>query len=100
MPTELSADEVLRIATLARLDLTADEQRLFARQLADVLTYADQLRQVDTTGTSPTAHALTSVTPLRADALEPSLARRDALANAPEADLERGLFKVPRVIGG
>ncbi len=43
-------DDVERIAELARLALTDDERALFARQLADILAYAEQMQQVDTSG--------------------------------------------------
>jgi aspartyl-tRNA(Asn)/glutamyl-tRNA(Gln) amidotransferase subunit C len=100
MSAPLSHDEVNRIAALANLALTDRERDLFARQLADILEYAAELRQVDTSGVPPTSHALAEETLLRADEPVPCLPRADALANAPDAAREAGLFKVPRVIGG
>jgi aspartyl-tRNA(Asn)/glutamyl-tRNA(Gln) amidotransferase subunit C len=94
----LSRDDVLRIAELARLELTPDEVDLFTRQLAAILDYVEQIRALDTTGVTPTAHAMNR--PLeREDVPQPTLARSDALANAPDAATEAGLFKVPRVFG-
>ena len=46
----LTIADVERIAALAHLDLTADEKTRFARQLADILDYAQQLQAVNTTG--------------------------------------------------
>ena len=46
----LTVADVERIAALARLELTEDEKHLFTRQLADILSYAEQLQAVDTTG--------------------------------------------------
>jgi aspartyl-tRNA(Asn)/glutamyl-tRNA(Gln) amidotransferase subunit C len=100
MSTPLSHDEVNRIAALANLALTDRERDLFARQLADILAYAGELLQVDTQGVPPTSHALAEETMLREDVAVPSLSRAEALANAPDASREAGLFKVPRVIGG
>jgi aspartyl-tRNA(Asn)/glutamyl-tRNA(Gln) amidotransferase subunit C len=98
MSAALSREEALRIAELARLELTADEVALFTRQLADILTYVTQIQTLDTTGVAPTSHVMQRPVE-RADEPAPSLSRTAALANAPEAALEAGLFKVPRVIG-
>ena len=48
-------DEVAAIAALANLELDDDELDLFARQLGDILAYADEVQQIDTTGVPPTA---------------------------------------------
>ena len=99
MPSTLAPDEVERIARLARLAITAGERDLFARQLTSILQYAEQLREVDTAGVPPTSHPLALSAPLREDETRPSLPRDEALVRAPEADLDAGLFKVPRVLG-
>jgi aspartyl-tRNA(Asn)/glutamyl-tRNA(Gln) amidotransferase subunit C len=99
MSSTLSQDEVGRIAQLARLALSGDELTLFARQLAGILEYVEQLRQVDTSGVEPTSHPLALTAALRDDQLRPSLDRHEALRAAPEPDDEAGLFKVPRVLG-
>jgi aspartyl-tRNA(Asn)/glutamyl-tRNA(Gln) amidotransferase subunit C len=91
--------EVQRIAELASLELDDQEEQAFARQIADVLSYVDALRRVDTTGVTPTAHAGASGPRERDDEPRPCLAREDALRAAPNGDPEAGLFKVPRVIG-
>lgn len=97
MSNLLTIAEVERIAALARLELTDEEKQLFARQLADILTYVEQIRKVDTTDVAPTSHVLAHRSELREDIVRESLPRSSALANAPLAG--EGLFKVPRVIG-
>lgn len=98
MPPALSHQDVLRIAELARLELTADEVALFARQLAEILEYVEQIQALDTTGVPPTSHVMHR--PIeREDAPHATLPRTMALANAPDAATEAGLFKVPRVMG-
>src|SRR5438270_693626 len=99
MPSALTHEEVAKIAALASLELDAAEIDLFARQLGDILAYADEVQQIDTTGVPPTASVITRHAADRADELRPSLDRDDALANAPDAALDAGLFRVPRVIG-
>jgi len=99
MSSALAPEEVERIARLARLSLSTGERDLFARQLTGILQYAEQLREVDTTGVPPTSHPLALSSPLRDDESRPSLPRTDALRGAPDADAAAGLFKVPRVLG-
>ena|SRR6266851_1271585 len=98
MPGGFTREEVLAVAALANLDLEPTEVDLFARQLAEILGYADQVQQVDTTGVPPTAHVLTQHASDRPDEVTPCLDRSEALAAAPEAG-GKGFFKVPRVIG-
>jgi aspartyl-tRNA(Asn)/glutamyl-tRNA(Gln) amidotransferase subunit C len=94
----LTIADVERIAALAHLELSADEKALFTRQLADILAYAEQVQAVDTSGVPATAHVLAERIE-RGDEPRDSLPRDEALANAPDADREAGLFRVPRVIG-
>jgi aspartyl-tRNA(Asn)/glutamyl-tRNA(Gln) amidotransferase subunit C len=98
MSVALNRDEVVRIATLARLELTTDELELFTHQLGDILEYVAQIQGLDTTGVAPTSHVLNRPVE-RDDAVGASLRPDDVLANAPEAARAAGLFKVPRVIG-
>ena len=99
----LTVADVERIAALAHLELTDDEKQLFTRQLADILNYAEQLQAIDTTGVPATAHVNAvegaSAGVERPDEPRPSLSTGDALANAPDAAPDAGLFRVPRVIG-
>jgi aspartyl-tRNA(Asn)/glutamyl-tRNA(Gln) amidotransferase subunit C len=99
MPAAFTREDVEAIAALANLELDSSELELFARHMREFLAYADQVRQVDTSGVAPTAFVARERHTERSDAVAPSLDRRDALANAPEADVVAGLFKVPRVLG-
>jgi aspartyl-tRNA(Asn)/glutamyl-tRNA(Gln) amidotransferase subunit C len=96
--SSLNRQDVQRIADLARLELTAEELDLFTRQLGDILTYVEQIRALDTTGVAPTSQVLNHPVD-RDDVPAATLSREDLLGNAPDAALESGLFKVPRVIG-
>ena len=96
----LSLEEVERIAQLARLALTDAEKELFARQLADILTYAEQLQALDTSGVPATAHVHPDLQAERDDTPRPSLPTAEGIANAPDPGSSIGLFRVPRVIGG
>ena len=96
--SSLTIADVERIAALAHLELTDEEKRLFTRQLADILSYAEQLQALDTAGVPATAHVALAARE-RDDVPAGSLPVEAALANAPDAALEAGLFRVPRVIG-
>ena len=98
MASKLTRDDLLRVAELARLELSEAEVELFTRQLDDILGYAEQVQGIDTTGVPPTSHALAVDGAWRADTPHASLPMTDTLANAPSASREAGLFKVPKVL--
>jgi len=98
MASTLTRDEVLRIAALARLELSEAEIATFTRQLADILTYVEALQQADTTGIPATSHVFTTETAWRDDTSAPSLDRATVLAEAPDAEVAAGLFRVPKVL--
>jgi aspartyl-tRNA(Asn)/glutamyl-tRNA(Gln) amidotransferase subunit C len=98
MPAEFSRADVERIARLARLELTEHEKTLLTPQLGAFLAYADEVQQIVTTGVPPTSHPLASHGMWRDDAADACLERSEAIAEAPDGDAARGLFKVPRVL--
>jgi aspartyl-tRNA(Asn)/glutamyl-tRNA(Gln) amidotransferase subunit C len=91
MPAEFSRDQVAAIAALANLQLDPAEIELFARQLRDILAYAEEVQRADTAGVPPTAAVGAGESADRDDRVLPSL---DIAAS-----LDGGFFKVPRVIG-
>lgn len=98
MSSPLTRDDVLRIASLAHLELTDAEVDLFGGQLAAILTFAEDIQQADTSGVAPTAHPIPIAAFTRDDEPVPSVDRRTVLEQAPDAALEAGLFKVPKVL--
>ena len=99
MPALFTREDVAKIAALANLELDSAEMDLFARQLGEFLSYAEAVQQVDTAGIAPTASVLARQDADRPDEVRPCLDRDAALANAPDAALDAGFFRVPRVIG-
>lgn len=98
MSEKLRADDVRSVAHLARLKLSDEEVERFTQQLGDVLTYVEQLNEVDTADVEPMAHAIELSNVLRADEPQESLPRDAALANAPQTD---GIyFLVPQILEG
>ncbi|HTN53324.1 MAG TPA: Asp-tRNA(Asn)/Glu-tRNA(Gln) amidotransferase subunit GatC [Anaeromyxobacter sp.] len=93
----LTLEEVRRIAALARLSLSPEEERTFAGQLSAILDHVAQLRELDVSGVEPMTHALAGeAPPPREDVILPCLSPEEALAAAPAR--EGTAFKVPRII--
>jgi aspartyl-tRNA(Asn)/glutamyl-tRNA(Gln) amidotransferase subunit C len=82
----ISRDQVIKIAELAKLTLTADEINVFQGQLSDILNYAAVLQQVDTTNIPPTTSAIPLQNVMRPDEIKLSLENEAALYNAPDSD--------------
>ena len=98
----ITQNEVEKIAELANLELTGEEKISLSNQLAAIVEYIDQLKELDTTAITPwqqqsVGEMSTSFT-TREDLVEPCLGQQKALDQAPDPD--EGHFRVPRVIGG
>jgi aspartyl-tRNA(Asn)/glutamyl-tRNA(Gln) amidotransferase subunit C len=93
---KISAQDVLHVANLARLQLDAESLKTYSQQLDAVLSYMDLLNEVDTSDVAPTSHAIALTNAFRDDQPAAQLSRREGLANAPQA--EEGCFLVPKVI--
>ncbi len=93
---EISKEQVEHVARLARLEVSENEKAMFARQLSGILTYMDQLKELDTKGVEPTATVLPTDNVFRDDNVRPSLPQEKALANAP--DQADGFFRVPKIL--
>lgn len=83
------------VAKLARLNLTAEETRLYQEQLGRVLAYAEKLREVDVSEVETAAHAVPMFNVFRQDAARDWFTAEEALSNAPRQ--ANGLFIVPKV---
>lgn len=92
----LTAADVAKIAHLARLELTADEEGQVTARLNDILGLIDRLQAADTTGTKPMAHPMDATQPLRDDVVTETN-HRDAYQKIAPAT-EAGLYLVPKVI--
>lgn len=92
--------DVSYVASLAHLDLTADEHSRMVRDLNSILGFIESLNELDTKDVPPMAQvAAAEASPtgtLREDALLPCLSHQAALKNSPQPDVN--FFKVPKVI--
>ena len=93
----ISREEVGKVSLLGRLLLSEEELETMTAQLGQILDYMQLLREVDTEGVEPMAHALDVSDIFRTDEIRPSLDREQALANAPHRDTE--CYLVPAVLG-
>jgi len=100
----VTIDDVRRVAELANLELTLEEEPRMQRDLNAILAHIAQLNELDTAGVpamSQVGEMLGGIvddagTSLREDAVRPSLERSIVMAAAPESDGR--FFKVPKVI--
>ena len=88
--------DVRYVAKLARISLTDSEAAMFQEQLADVLAYADKLREVDVSDVEASAHASPIFNVFREDEARAWFTPDEALSNAPRQ--ANGLFVVPKVV--
>ena len=93
---EISREDVLHVANLARLHLTDDEVDRMLAQLSKILEAIETLRDVDTSHVGPTASVIQLENVMRDDVARPGMAREAALANAPLRD--DPFLRVPTVL--
>jgi len=84
------------LANLSRLSFTETEKTEIKGDLQRMIAFVEKLQEVDTTGTAPLLHMTDAINVYREDAVKGSIAREDAMRNAPETD--GTFFKVPKVI--
>ena len=93
---KLSREEVQRVAILARLRLTPEEQSSLTEELDRILGYMDKLNQLDTAEVELFSHAPNITNTLREDQVTNRPNADALLANAPDRD--GTFFKVPKII--
>jgi len=92
----VSKDDVLYTAALARLEFTECESESLQRDLNSILKHFEKLSELDTSNILPTAYIFNVKRELREDEVLPSLRREEALSNA--KFIMDGCFKVPKII--
>jgi aspartyl-tRNA(Asn)/glutamyl-tRNA(Gln) amidotransferase subunit C len=89
----ISRDEVLKVARLARLELSDADVARFQEQLSAILEAVSKVSELDLSDVPPTAHPLEIQNAWAEDEPEPCLTHDEAFANAPDRDGD--LFRVP-----
>lgn len=92
----INREQVRKVANLARLELTAQEEEQFTFQLGSILEYVEQLGELDVSNVPPTTRAIDLSNVTREDKLQPYLDREAILRSAPQQ--EGDFFKVPKIL--
>lgn len=92
----ITKEQVQHVAHLARLTFTEDEIGTFTKQLEDIISFAEELNELNTDAVEETTHVLDMSNVLRDDLVRDWLTREQALKNAP--DQQAGQVKVPAVL--
>jgi aspartyl-tRNA(Asn)/glutamyl-tRNA(Gln) amidotransferase subunit C len=92
--------DIEKVAQLAHLELAEEELKTFGPQMAEIVSYVEQLNEIDTTNVEPAIGGLTpegeKTHSSRDDEIYGSLGQKTALAEAPDA--AAGHFRVPKVL--
>ncbi|KGX88226.1 Asp-tRNA(Asn)/Glu-tRNA(Gln) amidotransferase subunit GatC [Pontibacillus litoralis] len=94
--SRISKEQVKHVANLARLHVTEDEADMFAKQLDDIISFAEQLNELDTDNVAPTTHVLDLKNVMRKDEPKHWITQEEALKNAPET--QDGQIRVPSIL--
>lgn len=92
----IDREQVRKVALLARLELTAEQEEQFTSQLSSILEYFEQLSELDVSDVEPTTRAIDVNNVTRSDELQPFRDRLAILDSAP--DQEGDFFKVPKIL--
>lgn len=93
---KVTREDLKNVAVLSRLAIAEDKADGYIAQMDAILSYMDNLSEINTDAVKPTTYALPMENVFREDVVKPSLDRERALSNAPLK--EGGYFKVPRVL--
>lgn len=98
MTTSVSAQDVARVAAVAKVTLTPDEQKSFADGFTATLAVVDKFNELDVSKTPPTHHVTGEENDFRDDVVDEKrmFTQEEALANAPRS--YNGFFVVDQVI--
>jgi aspartyl-tRNA(Asn)/glutamyl-tRNA(Gln) amidotransferase subunit C len=95
---DLTRDDILNLARLARISLTGDEVDEFSTEFSEILKYVEQLNAVDTTGLLPTSQVTGLLDVTRPDEIaDYGYDPASLLKNVPTT--QGDLIKVKRMIG-
>ena len=94
--TKISSSDVRKVAQLARLELPDDQIEKYTEEIAEILSYIDQLQEIDTKNIPPTTRAVEVVNAMREDLVDVNCSREDILNQAPHR--EGDFFRVPKIL--
>jgi aspartyl-tRNA(Asn)/glutamyl-tRNA(Gln) amidotransferase subunit C len=92
----LTREEIIKIATLSRIELTEAEVEKFQKDLSTVLDYVEELKKVDVEGLEEVSQVTGLVNVQREDVAHESPIREEIFSQAPE--MKDGYFKVKAIL--
>ncbi len=93
---KLTIEDTKKIAKLARINLSNNEEIKFTVQLNNMLNHFKKISELNTDEVEPRTHPTEIVNSFRDDIVKPSLSKEDVLKNAPHK--KDGYFKAPRIV--
>lgn len=94
--SRISSEQVKHVANLARLSISEEEAETFTKQLDAMISFAEQLNELNTDHVEPTSHVLDMKNVMREDIAQEGLSQNEVLKNTP--DHQDGQVKVPSII--
>jgi aspartyl-tRNA(Asn)/glutamyl-tRNA(Gln) amidotransferase subunit C len=96
--SEISRDDVMKLAKLSRLALSEDEVAKYVGEVSTILTFVDQLSSINTDGVEPTYQVNYLHNVMRSDEIvDYGTTKESLMSNAPST--KDGMFKVRRMVG-
>lgn len=87
---KLTSEEVKKVAKLANLPITPDQEEKYSEQLSKILGYIEKLDQADTEGVEPLYNVSPNRSVLRSDEVRESLTQEESLQNG--KNVRQGYF--------
>ncbi len=94
--TRITSSDVRKVAELARLNLAEDQIATYTVELEEILSYVEELQEIDTENVLPTTRAVEVINVMREDCVEVNCSREDILDQAPQR--EGDFFRVPKIL--
>ncbi len=89
-------ESLYKVAHLARLNIKPEEEDKLMKDMSDILTWVEKLKELDTDSVEPLTHMSSEINVLRNDVAQQTITTEEGLKNAPEHD--EHFFKVPKVL--
>lgn len=93
---KINESDIIKVAKLARLDLTADEKDEFSKQLSGIIDYVEKINELDTSDVDAADHIVELNNVVRKDVVKTSISRDELEKIAP--DFKDGYIVVPKII--
>ena len=93
---QIDKNTLRKIAHLSRLDFDEQAEQKMINSLNNIISWVEQLNEVDTTNVTPLTHMSEEVNVVRKDVTLPPLSHERGLLNAPKKDSD--YFRVPKVM--